>query len=82
MTNQSIKSTINFMYFANNFPHDWIELVWSDNPHMGRHLQEKWHALTQSNEFGGTLNFFRLFMQLDDSNKTTLLTWIEENYKN
>jgi len=70
-----------FMYFANNFPNNWIDLVWADSLLTGRHLNEKWNALNQSNDIGGTLNFFKLFMMLGVTNKKTLLTWIDNNYE-
>ena len=72
--------TINFMYFANNFHHDWMDSVWDKNTSMYSHLYEKWHNLCKRNEFGGTANFFTFFMQLDESNKDILCDWISENY--
>ena len=72
--------TINFMYFANNFHHDWMDSVWDKNTSMHSHLYEKWQNLCKRNEFGGTANFFTFFMQLDESNKDILCDWISENY--
>jgi len=77
----NVDSTINFMYFANNFPHDWMDRVWGKDNHIYNHLADKWFSLNRSNSVGGTLNFFKMFMELDNKNKTILLTWIEENYK-
>ena len=71
--------TICFMYFANNFPFNWINSVWSDS--MAKHLSFKWDVLNQSNELGGTLNFFKFFMLLDNENQTILIEWINNNYK-
>jgi len=71
---------IKFMYFANNFPHDWIQKVWSNNEHMTGHITSKWTSLNASNSFGGTLNFFKLFMELDDNNRNILCDWIDSNY--
>ena len=81
MSKETINSTINFMYFANVFPHNWIEKVWGKESHIYTHLAEKWFALNKSNSDGGTVNFFKMFMQLGSKNKTELLTWIEENYQ-
>jgi len=75
------KTTINFMYFAHNFGYNWISVIWSNNTHMANHLMSKWNALNQNNSDGGTSNFFKLFMQLDDNNRNILLDWIKENYK-
>ena len=72
---------IKFMYYANNFNHDWIDKVWSDNSHMAKHLTSKWIALNRTSSVGGTMNFFKLFMQLDNKNRNKLCNWISENYK-
>jgi hypothetical protein len=74
------QSTINFMYFANNFPFNWIQKVWSDDQGMANHLNDKWNDLNLSNELGGTNNLLKLFMQLDNNNQNHLLDWIENNY--
>ena len=69
-----------FMYFANNFPTDWIEQVWSGNTSKCNHIKIKWNSLCERNSFGGTPNFFKLFMELDGGNKELLCDWIAHNY--
>ena len=85
MTNQNVVNenarTINFMYFANNFPHNWIEEVWQNDVRLSKHLKGKWNSMNQSNQLGGTVNFFKLFMELDNGNRNTLCDWIAKNYK-
>ena len=75
-----LKQITEFMYFANNFPHDWIQKVWSDNTHMCNHIASKWVGLNERNSYGGTLNFFKLFMELDGGNQKKLCEWITLNY--
>ena len=75
-----LKQITEFMYFANNFPHDWIQKVWSDNTHMCNHIASKWVGLNERNSYGGTLNFFKLFMELDGGNQEKLCEWITLNY--
>ena len=31
-----------FTYYANNFHYDFIDRVWTDNPLLANHLQDKW----------------------------------------
>ena len=80
INNGSNKNIIKFMYYGNNFSHDWIQQVWSDNTHMAGHLTSKWNALNSTSSSGGTMNFFKLFMQLDDKNRNKLCDWIAANY--
>jgi len=77
----SNENIIKFMYYANNFDHNWIDKVWSDNSHMREHLTSKWNALNSTSSVGGTMNFFKLFMQLDGQNRNKLCDWISANYK-
>jgi len=79
--NDSNNNIIIFMYYANNFDHNWIDIVWSDNSHMHEHLTSKWNALNSTSHVGGTMNFFKLFMQLDGKNRNKLCNWISANYK-
>lgn len=72
--------TINFMYFANNFHHDWMDSIWKPETSIHTHLYAKWRNLCISNTYGGTANFLTFFMQLDEGNKEILLDWIKQNY--
>tara|TARA_R110000851_G_scaffold29695_3_gene81536 strand:+ start:526 stop:972 length:447 start_codon:yes stop_codon:yes gene_type:complete len=71
---------VNFMYFANNFHHDWMKSVWDKDTNMHKHLSDKWRNLCSRNEHGGTANFLTFFMDLDDRNKNVLCDWISKNY--
>ena len=78
-----------FTYYANNFHLDFIDRVWTDNPLLVYHLQDKWDSLVAhltkareecSNPFvrsmGGTELFYRFYMMLDQSNKELLNEFI------
>ena len=71
---------VNFMYFANNFHHDWMKSVWDKDTNMHKHLSDKWRNLCSRNAHGGTANFLTFFMDLDDRNKDVLCDWISKNY--
>ena len=60
------------MYFAHNFPFNWIEGVWADEPYLVSHFNDKWK--------GGTQGFFDFYMNLCEGNKEKLEQWIEDNY--
>ena len=75
-----VEQITEFMYFANNFPHNWIQQVWSDNTSMCNHITSKWVGLNERNSYGGTLNFFKLYMELDGGNQAKLCEWITINY--
>tara|TARA_R110001606_G_C15324569_1_gene644953 strand:+ start:1211 stop:1444 length:234 start_codon:yes stop_codon:yes gene_type:complete len=77
MNNQEY--TINFMYFAFNFPYKFIEDVWADNPSLSKHFRDKFNSLAERNV---SMTIFKWFMELDNGNKTILLNWIEKNYNN
>ena len=75
-----VEQITEFMYFANNFPHNWIQQVWSGNASICNHIASKWSNLNERNLYGGTLNFFKLFMELDGGNRELLCEWIAHNY--
>ncbi len=77
-TNHS--NTINFMYFAYNFPPNWIFKVWGEDTALCNHLLAKMRGYRYSGN--GTEKFFKFFMELSDGNKAKLCKWIDANYHN
>lgn len=70
--------TINFMYFISNYSHNFIHEVWAGS--IADHLKNKFDSLCsryQRSDFA----FLKWFYELDYSNQTTLLNWINSNYK-
>ena len=76
-----LETTNKVMYFAHNYCHNWILEVWHDNTRIANHLQDKWSGYNRSNDKGGTDNFFKLYLNLTDEHRTTLIQWIKANYK-
>tara|TARA_R110002020_G_scaffold99643_1_gene236202 strand:+ start:104 stop:346 length:243 start_codon:yes stop_codon:yes gene_type:complete len=70
-------ATINFMYFANNFSQSQLESVF-ESTNCPSHLKSKFDSYNGN----GTEAFFKWFMLLDNDNKSNVLTWINDNYKN
>jgi hypothetical protein len=64
------QSTINFMYWLMNYNYGFIAEVWSDEPWLASHLNEKFKGRT-------ILNWF---FELDTDNKRKLVNWVNENY--
>ena len=71
------KAVINFCYFGHNYPYNFIDLVWKDDNHIAKHLQDKFNQMYPRHT---TMTFFLWFMELDDYNKEKLVDWIEYNY--
>lgn len=71
------ESTIKFMYFAHNFPPNWVWKCWgrAGDTVLSNHLIDKWHG------YGATTKgFFKFFMELSNHNQVMLCKWIDENY--
>ena len=68
------KRAINkWVYFTFNYPYDFIERCWADNPMLASHIRDKFSS------YGYDLN--RLYCELDSGNMNRLLDWVMENYK-
>lgn len=81
LQNQRVLAILNFAYFIYNFPHDFIEKVWSDNSNMAEHLRSKFTARCKGAGYCSAGNFMDWFMDLSDGYRTDLLVWIEKNYR-
>lgn len=72
------KAIINFVYFAINFPHDFISEVWRGD-RLKNHIQSKFKPIEGA--FHMDLNsFFHWFMNLDQVNMEKLVDFVQENY--
>jgi hypothetical protein len=76
MTNP--ESTINFMYFANNYSPAQLKAVFAVT-NAPAHCEAKFHALSDRFNGNGTQMFFHWFMQM--SSKVAICYWIDVNYK-
>lgn len=68
MKNYSTLTTMNFYYFLNNFPRNFIQKVWSGA--LANHLESKFKDG----------NIVRFIAELDKENKEIFIKWIENNY--
>jgi hypothetical protein len=77
-THTNHDNTINFMYFMSNFPYRFIHEVWSGT--IADHLESKFiNACNLYNK--SNFGFLYWFYELDYDNQTTLLNWVNANYK-
>ena len=58
-----------WIFFCFNYPYDFIEKCWADNPMMARHIRSK---------FQGDVN--ALYCELDKDNCRRLIEWVLDNY--
>ena len=61
-----------WIFFTFNYPYDFIERCWSDEPILAEHIRSKF------NEYEGDMN--RLYCELDNANSEKLLEWVLDNY--
>ena len=73
MENVISKSAINkWVFFCFNYPYDFIERCWQDNPLMASHIRGKFESCSY--------DINRLYCELDASNESRLLDWVLSNY--
>jgi hypothetical protein len=75
----SSKSPINlYVYFAYNFPSNFIEKAWANNPNIMEHLKSKFNGYYAKYGAEGVMNKF--YVELDSENQKILEDWILHNY--
>lgn len=76
---QNNKSPINkYAYFSFNYPNDFIEKAWVDNPNIAKHLRDKFTE--NYNKYGSTGAMNGFYINLDGDNQQILEDWIMNNY--
>lgn len=73
-----IEAMLNFTYFCSNYPSNFIEECWKDNPHMMGHLQNKFNEIYDVK--AQPREVLRFVFELDEDNREKFLTWIHKNY--
>ena len=66
-----------YVYFAFNFPSDFIEKVWANNNLM-EHIKSKFDGYY--NKYGADAVMNRFYVELDRENQQILEDWILKNY--
>jgi hypothetical protein len=74
----SLSPIHNYVYFAYNFPSDFIEKVWASNQNIMEHLKNKFAAYYSKYGAEGVMN--RFYVELDNENQKILEDWIMANY--
>jgi hypothetical protein len=73
-----LKAINKWFYFTMNYPNDFIEKVWADEPWIVGHLKGKFEHYYESYGCNGV--FSQFYAALDNGNRIKLLTWVMENY--
>ena len=74
----SISPIHNYVYFAYNFPSDFIKKAWAEEPNMVQHLENKFSGFYKQYGAKGVMNTF--YTELDSENQKILEDWIMANY--
>ena len=74
----SISPIHNYVYFAYNFPSDFIKRAWAEDPNMVQHLESKFAGFYKQYGPKGVMNTF--YTELDNENQKILEDWIMANY--
>ena len=78
MDKTSLNAINKFFYFSMNYPHDFIEKVWSDDIWLAKHLRNKFEVQYIKHGSYGVVNAF--YGELDWNNRIKLMNWVMNNY--
>lgn len=73
------KAINKFFYFSMNYPYNFIEEVWKDEPGLASHLRAKFDDLYERKGSYGVINAF--YAELDGTNRMKLMLWVLDNRK-
>ena len=68
-----------YVLFSYNYPYDFIEKVWEDEPNLANHLKSKFDSYYKNYGARAVMNEF--YVNLDSENQSKLDNWIINNYK-
>jgi len=68
-----------FVYFGYNYPYDFIEKVWEDDPLLAEHLKGKFKLYY--NQYGPEAVMNKFYVELDAGNQKILEDWIINNFR-
>jgi len=74
----SLSPIHNYVYFAYNYPSDFIEKAWANNPNIMNHLKNEFSGFYDRYGANGVMNKF--YTELDSENQKILEDWIMANY--
>lgn len=67
-----------WVFFAMNYPYDFIDKVWAGQTSLIAHLKGKFNAYYDDYGSRAVMNTF--YCELDGANKQKLLNWVADNY--
>jgi len=67
-----------YVYFAFNYPNDFIEQTWADDENLMTHLKSKFQGYYNKYGSASVMNYF--YTELDVQNQRKLDDWIINNY--
>lgn len=78
MDKTSLIAINKWMFFTFNFPNDFIEKVWADDPSLIRHLENKFRSLYEYRGSYGVIPAF--YGELSANNRMKLMQWVMDNF--
>ena len=67
-----------WVFFAMNYPYDFIEKVWADEKILAQHLKGKFNYYYETYGSRAVMNTF--YCELDGENKQKLMAWVLDNW--
>ena len=75
-----VESMKKVLRFINQYPNDWVQQAFGDDPHLAQHLQSKWEGYARSK--GSSYDaIVGLMTQLDLENERKLMEYIDKNFE-
>lgn len=67
-----------WVFFAMNYPYDFIDKVWANETWLADHLKGKFNHYYEVYGSRAVMNTF--YCELDGTNKQKLMAWVMDNY--
>lgn len=67
-----------WMFFIYNYPSDFIDKVWADEPYLINHLKGKFNYYYETKGAYGVIPAF--YAELDSKHKVKMMSWVMDNF--
>ena len=67
-----------WMFFIYNYPYNFIDSIWGNEPWLVNHLKGKFNAYYE--DYGAYGVIPKFYAELDSSNKIKMMSWVMENF--
>ena len=78
MNEVSLIAINKWMFFIYNYPYNFIEKVWADNPSLIEHLKGKFDRFYKTHGPYGVIPAF--YGDLDMNNRKRMMQWVMDNF--